>query len=389
MSKSLRLPQNPTTGRRAWGRWINYGLVFILLLVLCAGPSTATPVQAATPGLNFSAAQLVEPSPSATNSPVVASPTPTNTPTATPTNTITPTNTPVPTLTPTSTPPGGTVGPTPTPGTGAGNYYTPQPASTPDPAFAQVWQRTDNPILTGRASRSWMWGDRPAGFALLWETYEGKQRLVQYHDKSRMEITDPNGDRSKLFFVTNGLLVRELISGQMQIGNKLFVQRPAAQIPVAGDRINPSVPTYATFQNLTSLDQRAANRVGQTVNATLVRNGTVGSSNNMPAMVRLAYYDNTLGHNIPDVFWNFMNSRGTVQGQNGYYETTVIDWVYALGYPLSEAYWTKARVGGVEKDVMVQVYERRVLTYTPSNQAAFQVEMGNVGQHYHRWRYGS
>jgi hypothetical protein len=42
----------------------------------------------------------------------------------------------------------------------------------------------------------------------------------------------------------------------------------------------------------------------------------------------------------------------------------------------------------VEKDVLVQLFERRVLTYTPSNQAGWQVEMGNVGQHYHSWRYG-
>jgi len=46
-------------------------------------------------------------------------------------------------------------------------------------------------------------------------------------------------------------------------------------------------------------------------------------------------------------------------------------------------------VGGVERDVLVQVFERRVLSYTPSNPASFQVEMGNVGQHYYAWRYGS
>jgi LPXTG-site transpeptidase (sortase) family protein len=46
-------------------------------------------------------------------------------------------------------------------------------------------------------------------------------------------------------------------------------------------------------------------------------------------------------------------------------------------------------VAGEEKDVLVQLFERRVLTYTPSNQAAFQVEMGNVGRHYFTWRYPS
>ncbi len=35
----------------------------------------------------------------------------------------------------------------------------------------------------------------------------------------------------------------------------------------------------------------------------------------------------------------------------------------------------------------MQIYERRVLTYTPANPPQYQVEMGNVGQHYFMWRY--
>jgi hypothetical protein len=37
--------------------------------------------------------------------------------------------------------------------------------------------------------------------------------------------------------------------------------------------------------------------------------------------------------------------------------------------------------------VMVQPFERRVLSYTPTNPALFRVERGNIGQHYYRWRY--
>jgi uncharacterized protein YkwD len=36
---------------------------------------------------------------------------------------------------------------------------------------------------------------------------------------------------------------------------------------------------------------------------------------------------------------------------------------------------------------LFQVFERRVLTYNPANSPGFRVEMGNVGQHYYRWRY--
>ena len=35
----------------------------------------------------------------------------------------------------------------------------------------------------------------------------------------------------------------------------------------------------------------------------------------------------------------------------------------------------------------MQIFERRVLTYTAANTPSFQVEMGNVGQHYYQWRY--
>jgi hypothetical protein len=52
------------------------------------------------------------------------------------------------------------------------------------------------------------------------------------------------------------------------------------------------------------------------------------------------------------------------------------------------AFWVKTKVGGKEMPVLFQVFERRVLTYNPTNQPAFRVEMGNVGQHYQLWRYG-
>ena len=46
------------------------------------------------------------------------------------------------------------------------------------------------------------------------------------------------------------------------------------------------------------------------------------------------------------------------------------------------------KVGGVERDVLLQCFERRCLTYTPSNPDGWKVEMGNVGRHYYAWRYG-
>ena len=39
------------------------------------------------------------------------------------------------------------------------------------------------------------------------------------------------------------------------------------------------------------------------------------------------------------------------------------------------------------KDLVVQVFQRRLLTYTASNPDPFRVEFGNIGKHYYQWRY--
>jgi hypothetical protein len=70
-----------------------------------------------------------------------------------------------------------------------------------------------------------------------------------------------------------------------------------------------------------------------------------------------------------------------------YMQQQPADWLYLFGHPITAPVWVQARVGGVEQWVLVQLLERRVLTYTPANAPAWQVEMGNVGQHYYRWRY--
>ena len=43
-------------------------------------------------------------------------------------------------------------------------------------------------------------------------------------------------------------------------------------------------------------------------------------------------------------------------------------------------------MAGTSKRVLVQLFERRTLTYTPDNPSNWQVESGNVGTHYRMWR---
>jgi hypothetical protein len=55
------------------------------------------------------------------------------------------------------------------------------------------------------------------------------------------------------------------------------------------------------------------------------------------------------------------------------------NWVFAMGYPITEAYWTKMRVGGNDWPVLIQAYQRRVVTYTPGFPAEWRIQQGNVG----------
>lgn len=69
------------------------------------------------------------------------------------------------------------------------------------------------------SGRSWTWGPEPITEALREPFVEGPegQRAVQYFDKSRMEVTDPTMDPNSQWYVTNGLLPIELMTGRMQV----------------------------------------------------------------------------------------------------------------------------------------------------------------------------
>ncbi|RIK40002.1 MAG: hypothetical protein DCC58_14500 [Chloroflexi bacterium] len=256
-------------------------------------------------------------------------------------------------------------------------------------AFLRTWERTDRPVAEGRATRTWMWGPEPFTEALM-EPYAespGGMRQVQYYDKSRMEITDPGADQNSVWYVTNGLLVNELMTGQMQTGHTSFEQRSPAQVNVAGDSDDPDGPTYATFAGVRNLSTGGP---GAVITRTITRGGTVG---NNPALaqhnVTEAQFTSETNHWIAAPFWAFMNSSGTVY-ENGQFNTAALflNAYYATGFPVTDAYWARVRVGGTQKDVLAQCFERRCLTYTPDNPPEWRVEMGNVGRHYHAWRTG-
>lgn len=257
------------------------------------------------------------------------------------------------------------------------------------PQFETRWQRADSPVFAGLANRSWIWGPVPitAGFREPYTQSPGGERTVQYFDKSRMEVNQPAANPNDLWSVTNGLLVVEMIRGLLQVGDADFIDLGAgANIPVAGDPDN-AFPTYASLSRV--FEAPAGRRVGQRVTARFQPDG-VGQFTqfaNDPAteIVRLDG-----GFGIPRAFADFMQFRGTVF-QNGRFVANqeTFPAIYLVGLPVTDAFWTVVRVGGVERPVMFQAFERRLLTYTPGNPPGFLVEMGNVGQHYLKFRYAT
>ncbi len=358
-----------------------------------------------------------------------------------------------------------------------------------NPSFRQNWQQADYPVAIGAVTRGFTWGPDP--FFSTTEPYAESpdgQRQVEYLDKARMEITRPDFNPYNPYYVTNGLLVKEMVSGQLQQGDFSFKQKyPAYDVPVAGDPlvVNPDAPTYASFFALNSfyktqpnqppasttslglhvsvdtqginsaladtpvvtttsgittpasttpgvstspstsvsvtpspstpvpsapatpgtvspggsanvpdsigygLLEKQPDRTNEQVITTLSRNGQVGLNNLLGAVdgANYVYWERTLGHNIPRIFWDFLNQSGPVYNGKGLVNGKIVDWVQTMGYPISDAYWVRTNVAGIARDVLVQLYERRILTYTPSNPAGYLVEMGNVGRHYYNWRY--
>jgi hypothetical protein len=268
------------------------------------------------------------------------------------------------------------------------------------PAFQRTWNRTDRLVSEGRVQRTFFWGPGPNTPGLLEQYNESplgnRLRLVQYFDKSRMELNNPAGDQNNPFFVTNGLLTVDLISGSVQVGENEFTRYRNACIPMSGDFGDQLAPTYFAFQKVSVNADRtdanpAQNRVGQSITATIDRNGNVGvdAAKGTDARARVSVYITETRHNIPAAFWDFLNSRGPIYNNNNQVteEQLIQPWFFASGLPISEAYWTRATIQGQVRDVMIQAFERRALTYVPTNPAGFQVEMANIGQHYFDWRY--
>ncbi|MEI6043846.1 MAG: S8 family serine peptidase, partial [Chloroflexota bacterium] len=263
---------------------------------------------------------------------------------------------------------------------------------TPPALIKKIIDRHDVPVASGAARRTWTWGEF---FAQEYEPYQEApdgSRQVFYYDKGRLEITNPQADPNNDYYATSGLLLRELITGQVQLGDSKLSQREPAKVVLAGD--NPplldTAPTYADLQELVSFDGswKSSDLTGQTAGFFLTKGGTVDSSFISSSKVKYAQYDPTTGHNIADIFVKFMNSSGPIFDGSRVVNGPLYNPLYVFGRPISEPYWTQVTVSGIKRYVLIQAFERRLLTYTPENSPEFQVELGNIGRAYYQWRYG-
>ncbi|HEX9987136.1 MAG TPA: phosphate/phosphite/phosphonate ABC transporter substrate-binding protein [Chloroflexia bacterium] len=263
-----------------------------------------------------------------------------------------------------------------------------------DAAFQTVWNRTDKPVADKAVVRSWYWGPTP-GKTENEKYAEGVDgvRKVQYFDKSRMEINDPSKDKSDPFYVTNGLLTVELISGKMQTGNNRYETRYPANIPLASDNDDANAPTYASFfliANSPLGDHPAIDQTGKPINYGVNKAGIVSRAPDMEKYgAKYGFYNAETKHNIADKFWDFLNLSGPVMGADGKITNGKLSdpWFYTTGFAISEPYWANVKIAGKQEDVLIQLFERRVLTYQPSQVPEWRVAMGNIGAHYYDWRY--
>jgi uncharacterized protein YkwD len=271
-----------------------------------------------------------------------------------------------------------------------GQTVAPPPPVTPTPPIDQLpsglraahplvqnlWWEADAPVAQLKTQRSWLWG--PDSWSSTGEQYVEEadgNRQVHYFDKARMEVNERTGQST---LVTAGLLVRDMIYGKAQVGDDEFIDVEPANVPLTGDPLefNGDAPTYASLNGIASIevDRSVPARPGQQIIEVLWKDGSIGTNPSLGALAEYGSYDPTLGHNIAAVFDSYLKSLPT-------------DWHMSVGLPLAEPYWVRTNLAGEATWVLVQAFERRILTYTPINRPEWRVEMGNVGRHYYTWRY--
>lgn len=175
--------------------------------------------------------------------------------------------------------------------------------------------------------------------------------FAQYFEKGRMEdqtgiAQDPNWQ------FQYGLLVDEM-------------QTLRLNLPIGGEI---STISYANVSDLAAEARRIPAPTG-------FRGGTQPNPDGSVFVPYSQALQAAPGHNIAPVFWPYINRADIFPG----------GWLHDIGLPMTEAFPAVVSKGAFQgRNIMVQVFQRTILTYDPLNGTEFQVERANVGSDYRR-----
>ncbi len=205
-----------------------------------------------------------------------------------------------------------------------------------DPAFFDYYQNNDGARLLGA----------PLGPAIQ----EGTLR-VQYFEKGKLE-DHRQSTNDPLWRFSYGLLGEEMA-------------RAGGNLPVGGEM---STLTYDTLKNAAAEDKRVAPPKGFTSGVHKNKDGTVFipfSADLKPAA----------GHNVAAIFWVVLSSDTRSPG----------GWLHDVGLPLTEPVSATVTKGDQKnRRVLIQAFQRAILTYDAQNTPGWQVERVNIGVDYMR-----
>jgi hypothetical protein len=231
--------------------------------------------------------------------------------------------------------------PQPTPTT-AGGPPPPRPVRffPVDSRFQDYYNRVDGPRTMGSAI------SRPT------TTVDG--RPAQYFEKARLEDRTGESPNPEWQFAY-GLLVDEM-------------KAVRSQAPVGGDRSNV---TYSTIQDESAESRRIAPPAGFGGNVLLRGDGSAF----IPFSADLSV---AAGHNVPRVFWDYINDPTLFPG----------GWLHDIGLPITEPIEARVDKGIIigttvtpvtNRPITIQAFQRTILTYDAANPAGFLVERANTG----------
>jgi hypothetical protein len=75
------------------------------------------------------------------------------------------------------------------------------------------------------------------------------------------------------------------------------------------------------------------------------------------------------GYKVPDFLWRYINQAALFPG----------GWLHDIGLPMTEAFPANVVKNGEQSEIIMQAFERTVLTYDPKNPPQWQIERANIG----------